>query len=362
MFKRLTIIFSLLLIGLIPSALPAAETARAGILYTKPIESVIFSHQDHLQKGTSCHTCHSGLFAMEALSAQKNKDFTMDSLYQGKYCGACHNGKKAFASDTQCARCHPGSGVPTPPKDTPAYKASVTLGKGEKGVAFNHETHVKKATCQSCHPSLFKPRAGASKISMADHSQDKSCFTCHDQKGKKAFAWSDCRRCHKTSIPFPKETIKIGKGDKAIAFRHESHQPKEGCKACHPKTFSFKQGKARMDFNDHLKDQSCFTCHDQKGKKAFAWTNCGLCHKKSVPAPKETITFGKESKMGAVAFRHAIHQPQAGCKACHPQPFSFKQGTVKIGFGDHTSGKSCFTCHAQKNGIASYSCNHCHKK
>ena len=334
MFKRLTIIFSLLLIGLIPSALPAAETARAGILYTKPIESVIFSHQDHLQKGTSCHTCHSGLFAMEALSAQKNKDFTMDSLYQGKYCGACHNGKKAFASDTQCARCHPGSGVPTPPKDTPAYKASVTLGKGEKGVAFNHETHVKKATCQSCHPSLFKPRAGASKISMADHSQDKSCFTCHDQKGKKAFAWSDCRRCHKTSIPFPKETIKIGKGDKAIAFRHESHQPKEGCKACHPKTFSFKQGKARMDFNDHLKDQSCFTCHDQKGKK-------GLCLDELRPLPQEIRTgprrrkpspSARRAKWAPWAFRHAIHQPQAGCKACHPQPFSFKQGTVKIGF------------------------------
>jgi c(7)-type cytochrome triheme protein len=280
MFKRLTIIFSLLLICFIPSAMLAMETAPAGILYTKPIESVIFSHQDHLQKGASCNTCHSGLFAMEALKAQKNKDFTMDSLYQGKYCGACHNGKKAFASDTQCARCHLGSGVPTPPKDTPAYQSSVTLGKGEKGVAFNHDTHVKKATCQSCHPSLFKPKAGAGKISMSDHGQDKYCFTCHDQKGE----------------------------------------------------------------------------------NAFAWTNCGLCHKKSVPAPKETITFGKESKMGAVAFRHESHQPQAGCKACHPQPFSFKKGTVKIGFGDHTSGKSCFICHAQKNGTASYACNHCHKK
>jgi c(7)-type cytochrome triheme protein len=359
MFKRLTIIFSLLLIGLIPSALPAAETARAGILYTKPIESVIFSHQDHVQKGTSCSTCHSGLFAMEALSAQKSKDFTMDSLYKGKYCGACHNGKKAFASDTQCARCHLGSGVPTPPKDIPAYKISVMLGKG---VAFNHDTHVKKATCHSCHTSLFMPKEGASNIKMSDHGQNKYCFTCHDQKGRKAFAWSDCSKCHKTAIPFPKETIKIGKGDQAVVFRHESHQPKGGCKACHPKTFSFKKGTAKMDFNDHLNGKLCFTCHDQQGKKAFAWTNCSLCHKKSVPAPKETITFGKESKMGAVAFRHASHQPAAGCKACHPQTFSFQKGTVKIGFGDHTSGKSCFVCHAQKNGTASYACNHCHKK
>lgn len=274
MFKRLTIIFSLLLICLTTSAMPA-ETARAGILYTKPIESVTFSHQDHLQKGSSCNTCHSGLFAMKALSAQKNKDFTMESLYQGKYCGACHNGKKAFASNTQCARCHLGSGVPTPPQDVPVYKSSVMLGKG---MAFNHDTHVKKATCHRCHPSLFMPKEGASNIKMSDHGQNKYCFTCHDRKGKKAFAWNDCSKCHKTAIPIPKEIIKIGKGDKAVVFRHESHQV------------------------------------------------------------------------------------QDGCKACHPQPFAFKQGTTKIGFGDHTSGKACFVCHAQKNGTASYACNQCHKK
>jgi c(7)-type cytochrome triheme protein len=362
MFKRLIVIVNLLLICFTTSLVMAAD--KAGILYTQPLESVIFSHQDHIQKGASCNTCHSGLFEMEALHAQKNKDFTMDSLYKGKYCGACHNGKKAFASDTQCARCHLGSGVPTPPKDAPVYKTSITLGKGDQGVAFHHDAHlkIKKATCGSCHSALFKPQEGASKIKMADHSQNKYCFTCHDQKGKGTFAWSDCSRCHQKSIPSPKGTIPFGKGDKAVAFKHESHQLKAGCKVCHLQPFSFKKGTAKIDFNDHTKNQSCFTCHDQQGKAAFAWSNCRLCHKKSIPAPTETITFGKESKMGAVVFKHESHQPEAGCKACHPQTFSFKKGTVKIGFGDHTSGKSCFTCHAKKNGIASYDCNHCHKK
>jgi hypothetical protein len=34
--------------------------------------------------------------------------FTMEALYAGKYCGVCHNGSDAFASNTRCATCHIG--------------------------------------------------------------------------------------------------------------------------------------------------------------------------------------------------------------------------------------------------------------
>lgn len=361
MLKRFLIIFNLFLICFAAAGTMAADVAP-GILYTKPIESVIFTHQDHVSKGLSCNACHSGLFEMEALHAQKNKDFTMDSLYKGKYCGACHNGKKAFASNTQCARCHLGFGAGVPAREIPAYKSSVKLGEGDKGVAFHHETHIKKATCRSCHPSLFKPKEGADKITMADHSGNQYCFSCHDQKGKDAFARSDCNRCHQKSIPAPEETIRFGKGNKAVAFKHESHQLKAGCKACHPGTFAFRKGNLKIDFDDHVNRRYCFTCHDQQGKVAFAWSNCRLCHKKSIPTPTETITFGKGSKMGAVAFKHENHQLESGCKSCHPHTYSFKKGTVKIGFVDHTRGESCFICHAQKNGSAFYDCNRCHKR
>lgn len=89
-----------------------AEEAGYGgdILYTKPVKSVIFSHKNHVEElGLSCNLCHDKLFQMDALNAQKNADFTMKALYAGKYCGACHDGKMAFASNTQCARCHIGS-------------------------------------------------------------------------------------------------------------------------------------------------------------------------------------------------------------------------------------------------------------
>ncbi len=79
------------------------------VVYTEPIMAVIFSHEAHVEDtGLSCDMCHSDLFDMSSLVVQQSGDFTMQSLYDGKYCGACHNGSWAFASDTQCARCHIG--------------------------------------------------------------------------------------------------------------------------------------------------------------------------------------------------------------------------------------------------------------
>jgi c(7)-type cytochrome triheme protein len=89
----------------------AGETTKHGgeIIYTKPVKSVQFSHKVHVeQKGLTCDMCHAGTFEMKALKAQESPDFTMESLYQGKYCGTCHNGTMAFASSTRCASCHGG--------------------------------------------------------------------------------------------------------------------------------------------------------------------------------------------------------------------------------------------------------------
>jgi c(7)-type cytochrome triheme protein len=79
------------------------------IVYTEPVKAVLFSHTSHVETlGLPCDMCHTEIFGMAGLSAQANDDFTMEGLYEGKYCGACHNGTMAFASDTQCARCHIG--------------------------------------------------------------------------------------------------------------------------------------------------------------------------------------------------------------------------------------------------------------
>ncbi len=87
----------------------AEDAGGPEIIYTKPVRGVYFSHKYHVKDlGLPCESCHSGIFEMEALKSQENSDFVMESLYQGKYCGSCHNGQAAFASNTKCATCHIG--------------------------------------------------------------------------------------------------------------------------------------------------------------------------------------------------------------------------------------------------------------
>ncbi|HEX8960756.1 MAG TPA: cytochrome c3 family protein [Geobacteraceae bacterium] len=104
-------------IAAVSMSLTLAGTVGAGgnpqhggeIIYTKPVKSVEFSHKTHVdKKGLTCDMCHAGTFEMQALKAQENPDFNMESLYQGKYCGTCHNGTMAFAANTRCASCHSG--------------------------------------------------------------------------------------------------------------------------------------------------------------------------------------------------------------------------------------------------------------
>src|SRR5208282_1817147 len=77
----------------------AADSAVewGNILYTKPVKSVLFSHKLHVnEKMVSCDMCHAKLFEMKARAVQEKADFNMAALNEGKYCGACHNGKTAF--------------------------------------------------------------------------------------------------------------------------------------------------------------------------------------------------------------------------------------------------------------------------
>lgn len=105
---------------------PAVCEEHGGdIVYSKPVKSVTFSHKVHVEdKGLICDMCHARTFEMKALNAQEYADFKMQALYDGKYCGACHNGTMAFASNTRCATCHTGvKGYSTQPGEKAAASA-----------------------------------------------------------------------------------------------------------------------------------------------------------------------------------------------------------------------------------------------
>lgn len=72
---------------------------------TKDLSPVTFSHQKHAAKNVQCTDCHTKIFQMKRGETTKGQPILVADLMQGKYCGACHNGQKAFAV-TDCAKCH----------------------------------------------------------------------------------------------------------------------------------------------------------------------------------------------------------------------------------------------------------------
>ncbi|MEW5746811.1 MAG: c(7)-type cytochrome triheme domain-containing protein [Nitrospirota bacterium] len=68
------------------------------------ISTVVFDGAAHAQQGLKCTDCHPKPFMMK----KDHADMKMRELIEGKYCGECHDGKRAFASNTakDCRRCH----------------------------------------------------------------------------------------------------------------------------------------------------------------------------------------------------------------------------------------------------------------
>ena len=265
----------------------AEDISHGGdIIYTKPVKSVLFSHKLHVEdRGLSCDMCHSQLFEMSALNAQERADFTMESLYKGKYCGACHNGTMAFASNTQCARCHEGvkgfEAAAAKAKDNPSAgtgakgpQGAITLGQGDSAVKFAHAVHTAKFKCGECHTKLFAFKKGGDKITMAQIYDGKSCGACHN--GKKAFSSNACEKCH-AKTPAPKsDLVYKPAGIGIVKFSHAFHTKSFGCNECHPALFKMKKGSGKMTMDDMNAGKSCGKCHD--GKTATAVTECAKCH------------------------------------------------------------------------------------
>src|ERR1017187_5948819 len=83
-------------------AVPPGKTVE----FASTMGKVTFSGKAHADKGLKCTGCHT---TPKRLTIKKGADkITRDDINAGKFCGACHNGKKAFkASDeANCGKCH----------------------------------------------------------------------------------------------------------------------------------------------------------------------------------------------------------------------------------------------------------------
>lgn len=64
------------------------------------LQPAVFSHVSHTAI-FECASCHTALFKFK----MGGSGMKMDDLYQGKFCGSCHNGQMAFGV-SDCEKCH----------------------------------------------------------------------------------------------------------------------------------------------------------------------------------------------------------------------------------------------------------------
>lgn len=66
------------------------------------VSPAVFPHWVHRIR-YKCYACHPAVFEMKAGA----NAITMDAIQEGKFCGACHNGKIAWEVGFEtCNRCH----------------------------------------------------------------------------------------------------------------------------------------------------------------------------------------------------------------------------------------------------------------
>ncbi len=253
---------------------------EAPIVWNQPARAT-FDHKVHtMDAELECTACHDDLFKMEAGTTGDNKDFTMKAMAQGKYCGSCHDGDTAFATDTNCKACHIASEEPL-------------VWNKPTHVAFSHTVHVEDSEldCTACHKEIFAMKKGAAaateNFTMASFKKGQYCGSCHN--GDDAFdSSSQCKSCH---FP-PKEKIVFTQPVKSVVFDHAIHvgRAKLSCESCHKEVFEMKQGAVenqKLVVSDNLAEKRaylvklhkkyCGTCHDSS--QAFGYlTRCTVCH------------------------------------------------------------------------------------
>lgn len=253
---------------------------KSEIVWNTPIKAS-FTHKVHtMDAGIECSSCHDEIFSMQRGVAIQSKKFTMKAMAEGQFCGSCHDGDTAFATDTNCMACHAVSEEPL-------------IWNEPTKASFSHTAHVEEfeLECSSCHSDTFgmkKGTAAANKdFTMAAFKDGKYCGSCHN--GDDAFdSATQCESCH---YP-PTEKIVFNKPVKSVVFDHNIHVTKAelSCESCHKEVFTMKRGTIEGEelvFSDdpaekrkylvNLHNKFCGTCHDSS--QAFGYlTRCTVCH------------------------------------------------------------------------------------
>lgn len=208
---------------------------------------VVFPHWFHRSRYT-CRVCHVDLgFAMRAGAT----GITEADIRAGFYCGACHNGRTAFAP------------VGTDPDGNEVKTCDPCHSVGRK-VDFKHDF---KTFRRSMPPERFGngidwiEAEEEGKVKLADYVEGFSV--------------------RHAELKTPKDLELAGKEAKMpdIIFSHRKHAIWNGCESCHPDIFPVRTGSVPYSMQEIFDGRWCGVCHD---KVAFPNIDCQRCHSKPV--------------------------------------------------------------------------------
>jgi c(7)-type cytochrome triheme protein len=195
-------------------------------------KAVGFSHWSHRRHFT-CRVCH---FELDFVMETNGSGITEEANRQGRFCGACHDGERAFGFDeANCSRCHTGGSARAAAefKKLKAFPGSSygnkidwvqaiddgliepeqsILDEGFEPIEFSkelvleaewamispavfpHDAHSQWLDCANCHPDIFNIKKKTTEhFEMRYNLQGKFCGVCHLRV---AFPMDDCKRCH----------------------------------------------------------------------------------------------------------------------------------------------------------------------
>jgi len=122
-------------------AVPPGKTVE----FAAPMGKVTFDGKVHADKGLQCANCHvtPKLFEMK----KSGNKMPMAAMNEGKFCGACHDGKKAFSvkDPANCARCHKSGAASASKKETAGEYIDDTVITAKVKAAVFEEPSLKSA-------------------------------------------------------------------------------------------------------------------------------------------------------------------------------------------------------------------------
>lgn len=216
------------------------ELVMRGRSEQKGMDPVVFSHRTHRVKYT-CRVCH---IELEYSMHRGDSGITREDHLEGRFCGACHDGKNVFSVKYSCELCHKSKQRVDSDLARLGYEGMVTS-------LPNHDHGDRIDWVEAIKAGLIQPKQSL------DADQAPTSLPL-PQYLKKALYWT-------TNVPGVN-----------VIFPHEEHIAWLDCSDCHPDVFKIEEfGTEEFDKEKNLFGFYCGICHREV---AFPMDSCPRCH------------------------------------------------------------------------------------